>query len=348
MEIGSLSRDVLREVVDKRQDGRKTNPWLSPSGTGQCYRQSAFKYLGVEPSNEVSTALADMGTLWHAGWSAMLAATYKPEVRRGDVPIEIPGVPRAGEADDVDFVNKVVTDLKSISAKTYKWWGEHDVEQHYWDQLELYAYGLHLKYGGDWALCIFAIVRETGEREEFWRDADPFRGKHLAMEIAERHEALMSAVERDQDPTSDVPVLALVDQFPREGAGPGKFPCGWCEWESACWPQDVEAPMTPQSVTLEGDPELIEAKAAEYKQASNEESDAKRRKYAARDFITGYEGDYGKYRLKMMPGTGSEPKPDIEEIEVIFAELGIEIPMTPAKPGTPWLRVGNVPAPKKR
>ena len=234
-----MSRDVLKEVCDKRQAGRKARPALSPSASGNCYRQSAYRYMGVEPSDEVSTALADMGTLWHAGWSAMLASQYDPEYRRGDVPISIPGFPKdpAGEADDVDFRNQIVTDLKSVSAKSFRWWQRNDVDTHYWDQLELYAYGLHLKYGGDWALCIFAIVRETGKRQEFWRDADPVRGKALADAIIERHAALTEAQNAGADPTRGLTPVELAEHFPKEGEAPGKFPCGWCEFESLCWKQ---------------------------------------------------------------------------------------------------------------
>lgn len=344
MEFDSLSRDVLGEVTLERQDGRKALPLLSPSATGQCYRQSAYSYMGVAWTDEVSTDKADMGTLFHAGWSALLAKKYRPEVRRGDVPITIPGFPKApaGEADDVDFRNKIVTDLKTVSAKTFKWWLEHDVDEHYWDQTELYAYGLHLTHGGDWALCIFAIVRETGQRMEFWRDADPVRGEKLAAEIAERHAALSEAQARMTDPTSSVDAVTLAELFPREGQGPGKFPCGWCNWESMCWPK-ASPPFTPQAVTLEGDPVLIEAKAAEYMEALATESDAKRRKYAARDFITGYEGDYGGFRLKLQGGGMTDPAPDMDAIETILSELGIEVPMIPAREKSQWQSVRRVP-----
>lgn len=105
--------------------------------------------------------------------------------------------------------------------------------------------------------------------------------------------------------------------------------------------------MTPQSVTLAGDPELIEAKAAEYMEALATESDAKRRKYEARDFITGYEGDYGGFRLKLQGGGMTDPAPDMGAIETILSELGIDMPMTEPKEKNPWQSVRRVPQGRK-
>ena len=223
---------------------------LGRAPANQCYRRSAYEYLDVQPSDQRSTSAADLGTLLHLGWSGLIAQRFDPAERAADVPVQPTGMPRPGEADDVDFVNKVVTDLKSARASVYESWGRNGVYEDYWNQLEVYALGLAEKYGGDWTMRVLAFNRETGEHCEYERAADPEVGRALVDKIAERHANLTrdAAGAMAHDNVDPLDVVAL---YPREGAGPGRgMPCNYCPFVSMCWPEPTSDDGTPQSATI--------------------------------------------------------------------------------------------------
>lgn len=309
------------------QEGR--SHFIGPSGVNNCYRQHAYRYLGFENSTHVSTAAADLGTLLHLGWSALISHQYDPEVRRPDVRIDIEGMPRSGSSDDVDFLNKVVTDLKSAKDRVWQGWLDHEGPyENYWDQLELYALGLRQMYGGDWTMRIIAFNRETGERKEYIRPADPEVGLALASKARVRHDALMGAAAL----VGTVEPEDLVDTFPREGKGPGRgMPCDWCPFITKCWPSaDPDGPMSPQSMTAAGDVEAVGAYAEEYLQASAEASKAEYRKKDAQAFIKGLDGTYpspdgGEIKITTVGGKPSQV-PDCSAMQATLEELGLEVP----------------------
>lgn len=204
---------------------------IGPSGVTGCYRQHAFKYLDVEPTDVVPVGAADLGTLLHLGWTTIIKGTFTPEDRDADVLIDWGG-PRPGSADDVDYVNRIVSDLKSVNARNLQYWLNNGVSDSYWDQLTCYAHGLTAMHGGGWEMRIIALPVEDGDGfqrgvpVEFTMPYDPQHGAELVALANERHAALMDVRSLLGTVTDDA--LSLVEQFPREGKGPGRFPCDWC------------------------------------------------------------------------------------------------------------------------
>lgn len=320
--------DAYDNYMHANQEGRSY--FIGPSGVNGCFKQNAYKYLEIEPPVTRSTSAADLGTLLHLGWSALISAQYDPAVRRADVPITIEGLPRGGTADDVDFENRVVTDLKS--AKDVIWQGflnKGTPYQDYWDQVEVYALGLQQTYGGDWTMRIIVLNRETGEHAEYVRDADPEVGQALVAKAAHRHAALMDARALLGVASPD----ELVEGFPREGKGPGRgAPCSWCEFVSLCWPSTgPDDPRSPQSITVEGDDLALGALAQEYLEAQAEERKGADRKKDSQVFLKGMDGDYpapdgNQYRITTVGGR-SKQVPDCDAMQVRLEELGEPVPL---------------------
>jgi hypothetical protein len=328
-------RSTMQKYMDRNQEGKSY--LIGPSGVGACYRQQAYRYFGTPESDFRPKDKADLGTLLHLGWSAMLKAMFDPEERRGDVRIEVPGLPRAGESDDVDFVNRIVTDLKSANDRAWQAAiNRGGPYENYWDQDEVYAYGLWLKYGGDWTLRIVLFNTEKGGEVEFTRAADPERGKRLAEIMAARHSALATAVIMGGKP----------EDFPREGNGPTRgFPCDWCEYVTECWP-DWEGDLSPQAQTIVDDEGTVEAYAEQYLTASAAESAAKKAKYDAAAFLSGIRGTFGGFTVtRTRDGEGSD-EPDVDAMVTLLGDAGIPVP-TSFKPGRRgYVKVGRVKPPK--
>ena len=302
---------------------------IGPSGVSGCIKQHAYKYLGVTPSDEVSTEAADIGTLLHLGWSAMIRAQYDPAERAPDVPIWTEGMPREGSADDVDFANRICTDLKTAKDTVWQMWANRGGPyQDYWDQLEVYALGLRQKYGGDWTLRIVALNRENGRRHEYERPADVERALALVERAGTRHEMLSTTLTLQADGADP---LALAEMYPREGRGPGRgMPCDWCEFLSICWPSPSVEGGTPQSETVRGDAEAIGQYAQEYLEAQQEESKAKARKADAGAFLKGVDGEYpgpdgNTYTVRTI-GERPSQVPDCESMKRRLEELGEQVP----------------------
>lgn len=294
-------RSTMQKYMDRNQEGKSY--LIGPSGVGGCNRQQAYRYFGVEPSDYRPKDKADLGTLLHLGWSAMLAAMFDPSERAGDVHIDVPGLPRGGSADDVDWKNLIVTDLKSAADRAWQSAvNRGGPYENYWDQVEVYAYGLHAAHGGDWTLRITLFNTEKGGEVEFMRPADPERGARLAAIMEARHNALALAVSLKGDP----------EEFPQEGNGPNTgFPCDWCEFTSRCW-GDWQGDLSPQAATIVDDPDKVIAQAAIYLAAREAESAAKKRKDGAFAFLRGIIGEFGEFRVgKTRDGEG-EMVPDVE------------------------------------
>ena len=319
-------RSTMQKFMDNKQAGKSY--LIGPSGVGGCNRQQAYRYFGTPPSDFRPKDKADLGTLLHLGWGAMLAAMFDPTERRGDVEVVVPGLPRPGEADDVDFVNLIVTDLKTANDRAWQAAINRDGPyENYWDQAEMYAFGLWSQYGGQWTLRIVLFNTEKGGEVEFTRPADPVRGERLAHVMAARHEALAEAVARGGSP----------EEFPQEGNGPNTgFPCDWCEFTSACWPTP-DGDLSPQAATIVADPEKVAEKAAEYLLARDEESAIKRRKDAAFAFLRGIVGEFGDYRVSKTRDSEGEMVPDVESMLDILKEHGIPVPelFKPGRKGYP-------------
>lgn len=321
------NEDAYTQHMDARQAERA--PGIGPSGVHDCFRQQAYRYLGVEPSNNRSTEAANLGTLLHLGWSALIAANYAPAEREADVTIDIPGLPRPGSADDVDWLHAVVTDLKTAKDRVWQsWLNKGGPYEKFWDQVELYAYGLHLIHGREWTLRIIAINRETGAKQEYERAADPERGAMLAEKIRDRHQVLILSMANVATSNGEVSAEDEVTRYPREGKGPGMgMPCDYCPWMDACWGTPPEgSPLTPQSFSVDGDATAVGEFAREYIEARTIAS----KYYGMRDeagaFLRGLDGTYTdangvSYRVRMTGGYEKD-EPDCEGMIEVLVSMG--------------------------
>lgn len=326
--MDTTNHDAYDTYMKVRQASHGSHHSLGPSAAGSCLRQAAYKQFQVQPTKAPDTDAADLGTLMHLGWSAMIRAQYDPLERAPDVPVRTKGMPRGGEADDVDFVNKVVRDLKTTKDRVYQMWLNHGGPyEHYWDQLEVYALGLRQQYGGDWTIAVVAFNRETGAHTEWQRDADPEVGQALVQTIADRQHRLDQ--EHARVTFGNVSAVEAAEQVEREGKGPGRgFPCDWCEFVDICWP-DVEGDVTPQAATTDPDDDLavgqfaleyLEHKAAERKEAAAAKD--------ARVFIEGLDrvvpdpNDPSAELVVRMVGGNPKDEPDCEAMAERLEMLG--------------------------
>lgn len=317
------------EYMSNAQQGRSV--LIGPSGVGDCYRRHAYRYMQVPPSDERSRSAADLGTLLHLGWAAMIESQYDPADRAAEVEVHTDGMPRPGRADDVDYLNRIVTDLKSAKDRVWQSWlnngGPYDS---YWDQLEVYALGLRQQYGGVWTLRIVAFNRETGERAEYMREQDTEVAHLLVDRAGRRHRELSAAVAVT---AAGADVESAVEAFPREGRGPGMgMPCDWCEFVSVCWPEPSVPGGTPQSETVREDAAALGAWAAEYVEASAAARKAEARRKDAQAFLRGVSGEFpgpdgGVFRVAEVGG-GERETPDCERMRERLTELGEPIPMS--------------------
>jgi len=313
----------------ERQEERSY--FIGPSGASRCIKQQAYQYLEIEPPKKRSTDAADLGTLLHLGWSALIKAQFDPSEREADVKITIQGMPRDGSADDVDWVNRIVTDLKTAKDTVFQsWLNKGTPYEEYWGQLELYALGLRQMYGGDWTMRIKAINRETGAQQDYERPADPEVGLALAAKAAAKHTVLMASVENAE---SGADPLEIVDLYPREGKGPGRgMPCDYCDFASLCWSEpDPGSPYSPQSDTIREDREALGQVAAEYLEASAESRKWEERRKDAAAFLKGVVGvfpgpDGGNFSITQVGGN-EKSAPDCEAMQSTLKGLGLSIPM---------------------
>lgn len=323
---------AYRAYMDERQAAHGARFALGPSAASKCYRQAAFEYLDIEPSEPPeskarNTNAADLGTLLHLGWSAMIRSRFSPERRQADVPLHAEGMPRGGEADDVDYRERIVRDVKSTKDRVFDMWLREGPYESHWEQLEVYALALRQQYGGDWTLCVVAINRETGQVEEFMRPADPEVGRAIVARIADMHLTLTRAAIR----ASDDDALSIVEEFPREGKGPGRgMPCDWCPFLSACWPDPTGPDGTPQSATMDPDDmEAISSLASQYLTASAIAKKAYDQRDDIKPFLSGMDvvvpdPEDPEYELtvKMVGGNPGKPEYDCEAMAERLESLG--------------------------
>lgn len=317
--------DDLAAYGQANQKARKSGP--SASNVGGCQKRIAAEFLGMPQTNTRSTTAADLGTLLHLGYSAVISARYPEdgdEQHRAPYAIEVPELERSVEADHVDFTNRVVDDLKSAKSVVWQGWVNRATPpSEYWDQAEFYAFMLRRAHGGDWTLRITAFNRETGERAVFEQEADPERGQALL----DRQVALLG---RLHEAAAEPDPLAAWDGFVRGGKGPGTgFPCDYCPFLDACWPPTgPDDPRTPQSKAIDGDESAVADALAQYDEGRALEGKGKRMKDEARLSLTGLSaGAYGDYALGWGKPSGGSDVPDCDAMAAYFTEQGMAVPM---------------------
>lgn len=324
-------RDTMTKFMDEKQEGK--SGLVGPSSAGKCYRSLAYRYHRTPASDFRPKDKADLGTLLHLGWSALISASYDPAVREPDVVLSWPELPREGEADDVDWVERIVTDLKSANGRAWQAMVDRGGPYlNYWDQAEMYGLACaRLTDSSDWTLRIVLINTETGERVEFTQEADPERGLALVLDLAERHEALKFSVDLGGSP----------EDFPQEGKGPGRgFPCDWCEWVSKCWPDPTGGVLSPQAATIVDDPDAIATAAADYKRFAAMEAEAKKGKYDAQAFLRGIVGTFGEWAVSQTKDGDGEMVLDEDAARDALIAAGIPVPelFKPGRKGYPLVR----------
>jgi hypothetical protein len=343
--LGQLVFGGLQQI----QTDRAWEP-IGPSGHSTCYRQDAYRYHHVPRTDTVSTAAADRGTLIHDGVTHRIrtAPGYDPQQLDADVRITIPGLPRPGSADVVDYRNRICWDIKTVNSRSYDWMLDRGLRDGYFDQINLYITGLTVEHPGDWRAGVLLIdldstTGETLRHHEEIRPHDPLRSAELIRKIATRHTALTASA---SIVASAADSRLMAETFPREGSGPTKFPCSHCRWVSTCWPEPT-GDRTPQAETVKDDPGGIAEHAEAYVSARAEESKWKAAKEDAAAFLRGNIGTYRAgdvdYRVALTGGADRPPVPDVDAMAAVLGGLGLEVPTKPQSPTPKRLDVKRVP-----
>jgi hypothetical protein len=333
-----LEHMIWHQHFAVKQAGRDGEA-MGPSASNDCFRQQAYRQLGVPVDTVQSTEKADAGSLIHYGIGAILSEVEGVEV---EVPVVVPGLSRPGSADIVVWDEFLLGDIKTMGSRA--WQARVDAGgpyPHVWNQLLLYALGLNEVKPGPWLMQVLAINRDTGERI-IWSqlaDMDVARGiaEMMRGRQADIDEAKASVEMFGADP------VEMAEQFPQEGNGPGRgFPCDpWCGFLATCWPGGGDG-LSPQAVTIVDNPEKVAEQAAIYLEASQEESAAKKRKYDAAAFLKGVVGTFGGFTVAQTKDGAGEDVPDVDAMIEVMTASGLPIP-TLYKPGRRgYARVGRV------
>ena len=321
--------DELTLYGEEAQADRIAGP--SASNVGGCQKRTAGQFLGIPETNPRNTDAADLGTLLHLGYSAVINSRYPDDSHSAPYPIPVPELGRTVEADHVDWNDRVVDDLKSAKKVIFQSWVNRGTPpDDYWDQAEFYAFLLRRQHGGDWTLRITAFNRETGERATFEQPADPERGKVLF----DRQVSLLRRLNDDLAETVDGGPDDVWNNYLRGGKGPGTgFPCDYCEFLDACWPPTgPDDPRTPQSKSIDGDPAAVEDALRQYDEGRALAGKGKRLQDEAKAFLRGLTGGvYGRFTLGWGNPSGGGEVPDCEAMAAYFTEKGMAIPTTTAQ-----------------
>lgn len=314
--------DLRARYFARRQADR--DPALGPSDVGACRRALAYRLHRVPATDHDDTRAADVGSLIHLGYSQMVEEVGGPN-RFANVKVHVPGLSRFGEADDVDFDARIVTDLKTVGARRWQAWVDADgPEASVWGQVSLYGLGLYAEWGGSWMLRIVAVNRDNGHEAEWMRPLSVVDAQETAQAMADLEAALLTRTP---------------EEAPRDGYDRGRFPCSFCSWASACWPEQPAVPEPADNLTL---PERTAAHAAAlaYLEASREEREAAERKARARADLATVTGTINDVRV-----TWSKPSERVEVDPAAAADmlstLGEEVPTRVVR-RAPTIRVSRV------
>ena len=303
------SRTRSRKTADAHTDGQFG---VGPSDLSACQKAVEFRERppeGYEPV-PIDKAAAILGVIIHEGASDAREALYP--WRQFRVPVNVPGLDRPGEADEVDALIGRVTDYKT--AGTYKWdrVGQHGPPDGEWKQVLGYAFGLNDAGYTITEVELLYINRETGKWESHKR---PYDEAEAVRAVSELH-ALMDALEAG-------------DPLPRQrgddvllGPTVNTLCARFCPAVKACWGLDeVPEGRTPEGWMLvrDDDDGAISATLATYDEARAIEKAAKERKDYARTLLTGLEpGTYGEFTLRF---TGGGPPKIVDDVDARVDQL---------------------------
>ena len=300
---------------DAQRQSERDPRTLTPSAAGTCRRQLAYSLHGVpesDPRPADSNGSALVGTLIHEGYTRAITDQYDPRVRVANLRIVTPeGI--YGTADDVDYQQKIVTDLKTIGERSWDWRIARGPDPGWWTQVGLYARGV----GADdtWTLRILALNRGDGRTEEWTMPFTPA----IAQEDAEALVGLAAQL-RETAP----------ENAPRDGHGPDAgYPCAWCPWVRECWGEPAEG-YSHVSQHDDGDDDTIAEWASEYAAAARAAADAKEQQTIARQHLLGITGTYGNWKVTWSGGA-ERSSLDTKAAIDLLADAGIDPPMTTSK-----------------
>jgi hypothetical protein len=217
-----------------------------------------------------TTTVATVGSMIHMG-VAMLWVKHGYDV-------EVSG--DHGTLDAIHRERREIRDLKSVTRGRFDYWmGQNGPPDSVWKQGHVYGHD----QGADetWTIIIDVLCRESGRTATFLTPYDPDVAAAAMEELAARTAA----------------VKAGVPDIPDDRYGKGDPVCESCPFMSACWGEREEHPVF--------DDADIEKFALEYLAAQATESEAKKRKEAAKARLHGAQGPYGQVTVKWSPTKAS-------------------------------------------
>lgn len=321
--INSIVGAAFRAANAKR--ARSQQKALGMSELGGCRRQSAFKVLGIEPTNPHNERTDKYADSREAMIGTMIHETVLPQIEEMSLTAEIevpvilkfdglPDIP--GSSDLIDRTEHLILDLKSSSE-----WAVNRVrnfgpsKKHLW-QTHGYATaaiqaGIPIKH-----IALVYIDRSDGQVVHVhYQDYDPL--------IVTDIEQWWREVNSTTDPFD----------LPRDNKGPGlDKQCDWCPWLSACWGPDAVAGVKGvQSVVLDEVPpserrDEVENYLRQYREAAERENLAKADKAFAREVLVGTpNGQYGSMILRWgNPSTYEQL--DGKAAEAALVAAGLPVP----------------------
>lgn len=300
------TEDTLKAWNDKQQAERSNR--LGPSDAGKCRRSLAYRLHNVEPTEVVESKAALVGTLLHLAYAQVIDGTE--EGREAEVEIEIAGLSRSGTADNVHWIDRVVTDLKTLDPSRFDAWKDHGVPEQVWEQIGLYALGLADKSGkDDWLMAVAALDRRSGRMMDFVQEWDRDWAEGIRDHLVWLEQSLL-----DNDP----------EAAPKDGKGRGSAPCSYCPWLTRCLGAADPEPVEAIELT---EIEKIRAReaAAEYLDALAIKNAADARQKAARQTLAGISGDVGGFEIRWSGGR-DKTEADVPAALELLEQLGAAIP----------------------
>lgn len=295
--VGAADRGWMQDLIEDQRGQYKPSGKRGPrvSDYGSCGRQVWYRENppdGYTPA-AVDESRAVLGQVIHKAAEAARSARYP--WRMYEVSLDVPGLDKTCRFDEYDPVMGEVTDGKT--AGDYKWevYGGGPPPEAI-GQVMIYAYILAEVHGLPVrTVRIIAINRDKGREESFRQDYDPAIGREALDELV----ALGTLLD-----------LGVVP--PREGKGPGSFPCSWCEARFHCWNIEAAeaAERSPESYTILGpDPDdaIVEWAARQLLDRRKAATAADKAKDEAAALLAGVKyGEYGDVEV-YRGGGGSKP-----------------------------------------
>lgn len=309
------TKDLLQTWLDIGQENRSAS--LGPSDAGSCRKALAFRLHSIPPTDVSESGAAMVGTMIHEAYATAIKTQFPSDVRGAEVPVPISGLKRSGTADDVDYANRIVTDLKTLDPSRFDAWKDYGPPEAVWEQISLYVLGLDEQYpteadpltGISWLMRVAAVCRRTGRIEDYVEPWDKARAQNLRDHLVALEADLLA-----NDP----------DDAPKDGKGRDSAPCSWCDWATRCLGETDPEP-NPADLLSEAQKEEARIAAEEYLTALATKNEADARQKTARTKLADIVGDVGGYVIKWSGGR-EKTEPDSKAALELLQELNLPLP----------------------